>query len=75
MLVKSGSKFFKIWNTVVYWKQNDFLVFYVTEEMESSMFKYHDEFGYLDAERTYNVIKMYWFPEIKSKIVKHVKNC
>lgn len=77
LLDKSEQKFFVMRNGIVYRKQNDLILFNVPEEMEKNViFKYYDESGHLASEKTYKLIKRnYWFPEMKKKIVEHIKNC
>ncbi|KYN23205.1 hypothetical protein ALC57_04382 [Trachymyrmex cornetzi] len=53
------------------------LLFYVPQAMELQvMHKYHDKMGHLGIEKTYdNVIKSYWFPDMKRKITEYIFNC
>lgn len=76
-LEKSGDKFFKMRNGIVYRKARDNLLFYVPRAMEKSViFKYHDDLGHIGAEKMCDTIsKSYWFPGMRMKSAEHVKNC
>lgn len=38
--------------------------------------KYHNEFGHFGVDETYAILQeSFWFPDIKNKVKKHIKNC
>lgn len=40
------------------------------------IYKYHNEIDHVDVEKTIrNIIDSYWFPNIKSKVDKHIRSC
>ena len=76
-LEKTEHKFFELRNGLVYRKRNENLLFYVPSSMEANiLFKYHDEMGHVGVEKVIETLKSsYWFPNMKEKIVNHVRNC
>lgn len=61
----------------MYRKKDNRLLFYVPEGMENEViYKYHNELGHLGPEKTRSGLSQsYWFPEMKEKIERHVRNC
>lgn len=45
--------------------------------MENNIiYKYHDEMRHYGIESTVNnIIRIYWFPKLKQKVERHIKNC
>lgn len=76
-LEMGDSKFYEMRNGVVYKKLEKIVLFYVPEVMESQvLFKYHNELGHLGVNKVVDLIgKSYWFPNIKTKVETHIKNC
>ena len=76
-LGKEESKFFEMWNSVVYRKKGDRLIFYVSADMKKIiLFKYHDEPRHMGLEKVYEIVsKTYWFPKLRKKIGMHIQNC
>ncbi|CAK9796292.1 Pro-Pol polyprotein [Anthophora quadrimaculata] len=76
-LEKQEDGFFEMRNGLVYRKQGGNLLFYVPRSMEKNvMYRYHDEMGHLDIEKTTNTIEQhYWFPKLKQQVISHIKNC
>jgi len=68
---------FEMRDGLVYGKRGDRLLFYVPRAMEQEiMYKYHNEFGHFGVDKTYAIIReSYWFPEMKTKICAHIRNC
>lgn len=68
---------FEMRNGLVYRKQDTRLLFYVPTSMENNvLFRYHDEMGHYSVEKTVsNISRNYWFPNLKFKVERHVKNC
>ncbi|XP_071652503.1 uncharacterized protein [Temnothorax longispinosus] len=58
-------------------KKHSGLLFYVPTSMEKNiLYKYHDEMGHLGVEKTVNnIMRNYWFPNLKYKVEDHIKNC
>lgn len=77
MLEKSEDKYFEMRNGLVYRKHHNDVLFYVPVAMETAiMRKCHDEMGHLGVEKTVSIIMYnYWFPDMKQKIVKYIRNC
>jgi len=75
-LLKEQDNLYEIRNGLVYRKVKDKLLFYVPQDMERELlYKYHNEFGHFGVE-TYEVLReSYWFPEMRSKIQRHIRNC
>jgi len=76
-LEHAESKLFEMRNGLVYRKQKGQLLFYVPAALEPSVIhKYHNEMSHVGAEKTVrNILNSYWFPEIRSKVAKHIKSC
>lgn len=40
------------------------------------MYKYHDEFSYVNLAKVLkNIRRSYWFPHMRTKVERHIKNC
>lgn len=76
-LEHSENKFFEMRNGLVYRKQKGKILFYVPTALESSVLrKYHDQMSHVGSEKTArNILNNYWFPELRSKVDKHIKSC
>ena len=76
-LEKSEDKLYEMRNGVIFRKKNDELRFYVPAHMENNvLYKYHDEMGHLGVEKTTDAINStYWFPNLRSKVETHIRNC
>ncbi|KAL0104005.1 hypothetical protein PUN28_016995 [Cardiocondyla obscurior] len=76
-LEHSEQKLFEMRNGLVYRKHCGQVLFYVPIALEPSvMHKYHNEMGHVGIEKTVrNIMSSYWFPEIKTKVKNHIKNC
>lgn len=73
----SESKLFEMRNGLVYKKHQGHILFYVPTVLEASVIhKYLNEMSHVGTEKTIrNILSSYWFPEIKSKVEKHLKSC
>ncbi|XP_076660976.1 uncharacterized protein LOC143364587 [Halictus rubicundus] len=76
-LENSENKLYEMRDGLVYRKHQDRILFYVPSTLESSiMYKYHNEMGHVGIEKTVrNITDSYWFPDMKSKIEKHIRGC
>lgn len=78
-LEKNEDKLYESRNGVIYRKSEngDTFLFYVPSIMEKNViFKYHDDLGHQGIAKVYDTMhRSYWFPEMRKKIAKHVKNC
>lgn len=76
-LARSENKLFEMRNGLIYRKHQGQILFCVPTAMEASVVrKYHDEMGYVGTEKTVrNILNSYWFPEMKAKVERHIKNC
>lgn len=76
-LEESQDKQYEMRNGLVYRKKDSELRFYVPEKMEGHVLrKYHDEMGHFGPEKTCGAInKTYWFPQMRTKIKNHIRNC
>lgn len=64
--------------TLVYRKlDNNHLSFYVPEELEHNVIQLiHEKIGHLGIDNCYLALRAhYWFPNMKPKIDKYIKNC
>lgn len=76
-LERSENKFFEMRNGLVYRKYKEKILFYVLTALEfNAIHKYHNEMSHVGSEKTVqNILNNYWFPEIRSKVDKHIKSC
>lgn len=76
-LEQTESKLFEMRNGLVYRKHQGQILFYVPSALEASVLhKYHNEMSHVGTEKTIrNIINSYWFPELRSKVDKHIRNC
>lgn len=76
-LEKSESKLFEMRDGCVYRKDRGQIRFYVPAALETNvMYKYHNEMGHVGTEKTVrNISDSYWFPNVRSKVGKHIKHC
>lgn len=77
ILQSANDPYFEMRNGIIFRKHDKELLFYIPQAMELQVLhKYHDELGHLGTEKTYgNIIKSYWFPELKQKVKRYVSNC
>jgi len=77
ILQSSDDSQFEMRNGIIFKKYNNTLLFYVPQRMEFQVLhKYHDGMGHFGIEKTFdNVIKSYWFPDMKQKIKEYISNC
>lgn len=64
-------------NGLIYRKYESRLLFYVPFSMEFNIIhKYHDEMGHYSIKKTMdNIMRNYWFPNLKIKVKKYIRNC
>ncbi|KYN21755.1 hypothetical protein ALC57_05856 [Trachymyrmex cornetzi] len=77
-LEKNEDTYFETRNGIIYRKKDSRLLFYVPASMDNNgMYKYYDEMGHYSVEKTIHtlILRNYWFPNLKTKIEKHIKNC
>jgi len=77
ILQSSNDSQFEMRNGILFKKPNDTLLFYVPQQMEFQVLhKYHDEMGHFGVEKTFdNIIKSYWFPDMRQKVKEYISNC
>jgi len=53
------------------------LLFYVPRTKESNVIRTcHDDIGYVDIDKVVgNIVKSYWFPNMREKVKECVQNC
>jgi len=68
---------YELRNGLVYKKQGNKLLFLVPVAMEQHvLFRYHNEMGHVGINKMMeNIRTTYWFPNIKEKCERHVRNC
>lgn len=76
-LEKQEDPYFEMRNGLVYKEKDSRLLFYVPAAMETNvLFKYHDEMGHYSVDKTIsNIMRNYWFPNLKAKVERHTRNC
>lgn len=77
-LEKSEDKLFELRDGLVYRKVNkNNLLFYVPEVMESNVIRTcHDDLGHVGTSKVIaSITKIYWFPDMQTKVRKYIKNC
>lgn len=69
-LEERESPSFALFNGLVYKKLNDDLLFYVPLQMEKRVIQtHHDNLCHLSTDKCFEYLKkIYWFPNMKSKI-------
>jgi len=77
LLQETDDSYFEMRNGIIFRKRDGDLLFYVPRAMELQVLhNYHDEMGHLGIEKMFNnIIKSYWFPEMRQKIKDYVSNC
>lgn len=77
--VLAGSqKDYEVRENIVYKKEKkNKLLLYVSKNMESSViFRYHNGMGHFGADKVCAEIRrLFWFPEMKKKVLNHGKSC
>lgn len=76
-LQTSEDSLYEMRSGIVYRKAGDKLLFYVPTSMENHvMYKYHNEFGHVGAEKTCNLISQnYFIPQLSKKVKEYIANC
>ena len=76
-LEKQEHKLFELRDGLVYRKDGPKLLFYVPDEMESSLlFEAHEKMGHFGNTKMLEYLRrQYWFPKMSEKAKKHVENC
>lgn len=77
-LEKQESKMYELRDGLVYRKINKRrLLFYVPESMETNVIRTcHDDLGHVGSNKVVaNITKIYWFPDMREKVKRHIKNC
>ena len=66
-----------VMDNLVYKEQNGNYLLYIPESMEQSlMYQFHDFQGHFGRDKVLSAMKKYyWFPNMKSKIEKHISTC
>lgn len=74
---KIKSKFFELKDGIVYRKVDDRLLFYVPDQMQTNVIaKSHDDAGHAGIDKVVaRILRVYWFPELRSRVKKHIENC
>lgn len=68
---------YELQDGLIYKHVDDKLLFYVPSLLEGNVIRAnHDDFGHFGAEKVYELVKkVYWFPKMRKKIERHIKNC
>lgn len=77
-LEKGDLKCYELRDGLVYRKdKNKKLLFYVPRSMESNVIRTcHDDIGHVGVDKVVgNIIKVYWFPNMREKVKDHIANC
>lgn len=77
-LEKGEDKLYELRNGLVYRKVNkQKILFYVPETMENNIIRTcHDDLGHVGIKKVImNILKVYWFPNMRKKIKNYIKNC
>ena len=76
-IAKKGDSEFCVEDNLVYKKSEKGLLLYIPSEMEQSVINhYHDSGGHFGRDKVFHAIKkQFWFPEMKTKIQKHISSC
>lgn len=76
-LLTKDSKLFELRNGLVYRKENKNVKFYVPKSMESNVIRTcHDDMAHVGLLKVIeNISRVYWFPDMKTKVRDYVNNC
>ncbi|CAK9799271.1 Transposon Ty3-I Gag-Pol polyprotein [Anthophora plagiata] len=77
-LEKTELKHFELRNGLVYRKdRSKKLLFYVPRSMEDKVIRTcHDDLGHVGQDKIINnIVKLYWFPDLRGKIREYISNC
>lgn len=77
-LGESDSKSYAMQDGLVYRRdRRGDLFFYVPSETEDNLIRHvHEKIGHLGVTKCCDQLKMhYWFPDMQSKVEKHIRNC
>lgn len=70
-------KYFELREGLVYRKERDKLLFYVPQSMENNVIRScHDDMAHVGLDKVIeNVKRVYWFPDIKTKVRDYLSSC
>lgn len=71
-------KYYELRDGLVYRKdRNKKLLFYIPRSMELNVIRTcHDDLGHVGIDKVIdNITKVYWFPQMKSKVKEYIVNC